>query len=304
MSSAEIQPRTVVVTGAAGNVGRKVVEALATHDWCASIIGVDLSEPRHPYSAPAQARLRFVTADLTRNDEAWQSAMAAADTVVHVAAVNPVPDCMVAEAVASFGMTSNVALWAARCDVRRLIFASSNHVMGGYKDAPLAAGMGPGKLTTDLEPAPGTRWHNGTAAIDSVGYGYSKLMGERLCATVAEQSGGQLTTVSIRIGWTQVGDNHPSSISHAGTPASGVIEAPATLDGRLALRWFRNMWLSNADLARLFTAAVQADPSRWPTPAVVINGTSDNRAMDWDLASARTWIGYHPQDDIYDHVDG
>lgn len=99
---------------------------------------------------------------------------------MHLAAENPNVDASWQQASNSFDQTVNVGLLAMKHGVRRLVFASSNHVMGGYKDAPLSASIGPGALTTALAPAPGTKWHDGTSFQDSTAYAAAKLMGERL----------------------------------------------------------------------------------------------------------------------------
>jgi hypothetical protein len=130
----------------------------------------------------------------------------------------------------------------------------------------------------------------------------SKAMGERLCRATAEAAEDGLTTVCIRVGWTQPGENHPGGISHSGSHVAGQAQAVSNADDARALRWYRNMWLSNADLGAVFIAAVTADAAAWPSRAIIVNGTSNNRGTDWDLSSARRLIGYAPQDDLYDHV--
>ena len=64
------------------------------------------------------------------------------------------------------------------------------------------------------------------------------------------------------------------------------------------------MWLSNADLAGLFLAAVTANSRAWPAPGIVVNGMSANRGMDWDMSAATQWLGYQPQDDLYTQISG
>lgn len=60
--------------------------------------------------------------------------------------------------------------------VRPFIFASSNHVMGGYQDEP---GVRP---TTELPPRPGLRYLVNGQPRNSAAYGAAKLFGERLGA--------------------------------------------------------------------------------------------------------------------------
>lgn len=294
-----LKPSRVLITGASGNVGRKAVEAFAAMPWCRAVVAIDRTGNADSYSERARKRLWFVEADLATPDGAWTHLMDGVDAVLHFAAIQPTPDATWQQAMASYDMTLGVLSAAAASGVRRFVFASSNHVMGGYKDAPLAGGMGPGKLTTALPVAPGTHWHNGEEQVDSTAYATSKAMGERLCASFAALSGKRLTSVALRIGWNQPGENHPASINHAG--AAHTPQASAALDeaSRIALRWFRNMWLSNGDLERLLVAAATADGVGWPGGAVIVNGVSDNAGMDWSLESGRKSLGYVPQDDLY-----
>jgi len=295
-------PARVLVTGVAGNLGHKVVEALASTPWCTSIIGVDWVEQNVEFSPQAAERFQWVIADLTRADGAWTNLLDGVDAVIHLAAIHSTPDATWEQALASYGMTLNVLKAAATRGARRFVFASSNHAMGAYKDQPLAGAIGPGKLVAELDPAPGTRWHNGIEEVYSLAYGTSKAMGERLCKTVAAvsaASGGKLSTVSLRIGWALPDENDPNDINHSGTAGTPVPGAVADEQSRIALRWFRNMWLSNDDLRRLFLCAVTADPASWPAPAIVVNGVSNNRGMDWGLETGRKLIGYDPQDDLY-----
>jgi nucleoside-diphosphate-sugar epimerase len=296
-------PRTVMVTGATGNLGQKTVEALAQTPWCERVIGVDRSCDESKFSARARGRLQLVAGDLTKREGAWTDAMRGVDAVVHFAASNPVPDSTWLDAMDSYEMVTNVALECARAGVGRFVFASSNHVMGGYKDEPLAQRIGPGRLTTDLPVAPGTRWFDGKREVHSLAYGTAKVMGEKFCAAASELSGGRLATVAVRVGWALTGDNAPRDITYSGSPASTSDMASLDANAWRALRWFRSMWLSNRDLAQLFTAAVTAPDDAWPARSIIVNGVSDNRDMAWSLERARECLGYAPQDDVYRHVE-
>ena len=65
------------------------------------------------------------------------------------------------------------------------------------------------------------------------------------------------------------------------------------------IKWYRDMWLSNGDHARLMAAALTAEASTWPGPHIVVSGMSNNAGMPWDLTEAKAWIGYEPQDDVW-----
>jgi nucleoside-diphosphate-sugar epimerase len=290
-------PHRVLVTGAQGNLGRKLIASLAASDWCESIIGVDR---RIDPSVPSSDRITFVEADLLDpHDSRWRDAVKRADAVVHLAATNPAPDSSWGEANGSFDMTAHVVEAAAAAGVRRLVFASSNHVMGQYKDPPLADRLRPGGLTTSLMPGPGTRWFDGRDIVQGTAYAVSKLMGERLCLTKAALSGGAITTVSVRIGWCQQGENHPATISASGISGSS---PPVHPGAERDLRWFRNMWLSNRDLAALLERALLADASAWASPGIVVNGMSANAGMPWDVEQTRRLIGYEPRDNVWNHI--
>jgi nucleoside-diphosphate-sugar epimerase len=296
-------PRKIMVTGAGGNLGLKVVEALTRTEWCEQVIGIDRSGDYEKFSDEARRRLRLVKGDLTQRSGEWTRAMDEVDAVIHFAALNPLPDSTWPQAIASYDMTLNLLMECARAGVDRFVFASSNHAMGAYKDMPLAARMGPARLTTDLAPGPGTKWHDGKRELHSLAYGTAKIMGEKLCASVTELTGGKLSTVSVRVGWTLTGNNDPRDITHSGSPASTSDTGELDADARRALRWFRNMWLSNRDLDQLFIRSVLAPSDMWPSQSIIVNGVSNNRDMDWDLSGAISHLGYRPEDDVYAHVE-
>lgn len=295
------KPRSVMVTGAGGNLGGKAVEALAASSWCERIVATVFGNEAPHFSAAAEAKLTLVRADLSRLDPAWVDAMAGVEGLLHCAAANPVPEATWEEAAVSFDMIEALGLAARRHGVKRIVFLSSNHVMGGYKDSPLAERIGPGLLTTSLPPAPGTHWHDGQKMVDSTGYAASKLMGERSMALLAAEQAGALTTVTIRIGWVLRGENKATSVNLSGTPGGAADDDETKLDAESAktLRWFRAMWLSNRDFGQLIEKGLSADPAGWPGPAVLVNGNSRNRDMGWSLTESQTWLGYDPQDDLY-----
>jgi nucleoside-diphosphate-sugar epimerase len=189
-------------------------------------------------------------------------------------------------------MTAKLGEACAKASVSRLVFASSNHVMGGYKDTPVA--LSDGGLTTDLPPRVGTRVKTSEGLIDSTAYAAAKLMGERVLAVKAET--GAFSAVLLRIGWCQPGENTPQTISAAGTPKSSLFETDPEREHDL--RWFRAMWLSNGDLIRCVLAALRAEASAWPSQAIVVNAMSANRPSPWDLSAGRKLIGYEPLDDV------
>ena len=290
-----MKPLTVAITGANGNLGRKLIAAFIAQDWCGQILGIDIDFTGEPI---ASDKHRPVLADLVdRHDDRWRDAIAEADAVVHLAARNPYPDATWEESAASFDMTINVVEAATCGKPRRLVFATSNHVMGRYKDRP--EGEIPRSLKPETPPQTGTIWRSGGATFESTAYAVAKLMGERLC--VLRSAEGALTSVALRIGWCQPGENLPNTISPTGKPIDGTEAQDDT--AKRDLRWFRNMWLSNRDFIGIVQASILADATRWPAPGIVVNAMSNNRDAPWDLEPTVKYLGFQPSDDIWNELN-
>ncbi len=248
--------QTVLITGAAGNLGGKLRRHLQGRY---SLRLLD----RQPCDAAIQ------TADLSRWDWSWVQQFAGVDTVFHFAA-DPAADVSWQNLVApNLDAMIHVCEAAAQNGVKRFVFASSNHVMGGYKDVPGVV------ITPDLPPRPGTRYVSGGVPRDSTPYGAGKLFAERLGKMYAEVRG--MSVIAVRLGWVWRGDNTP-----AGLP-------PDRED------WFRMMWLSDRDFCHLMECCRVADPS---LPFAVVNGMSANSGMRWDLSATKRLLGYEPLDDV------
>jgi NAD+ dependent glucose-6-phosphate dehydrogenase len=241
----EGEPRTVLITGACGNIGRKLRAA-----W-ADVYDLVLLDRSAGSGDPDVIR-----ADLSVLDDDWITHFHGVDTVVHLAAntnefanwddlVGPNLDAM-----------ANVFHAAALAGVERIIFASSNHVMGEYQ------ALGDGPISVDMNPMP-----DGP-------YGVTKLVGERLGQSLARAF--DLTFIALRLGWVQEGKNRPETLPDD---------------------WARGMWLSNADLVRLFDCAVEAEIE--DRSFVLVNGMSRNHGMRWDLSDAAELLGYLPKDDAF-----
>jgi len=304
---------SVAITGALGNLGWKLMCHLAKQGTFRRIIGLYHTERGPDRIATLQQLARGNTAldrppeiDLRQcdlrewGDMRWREAVEQADAVVHLAAQNIWPDAPWPDAVASMDITMHTVLAAVDSPrTRRFVFASSNHAVGGYKDPPLADQIGPGGLRTDLDPAPGTIWYDGVKTINSVKYGSAKVAGERLCRACGLETGGRKTFVCVRIGWCQHGENIPQNLAITWDQGRAN-ESPNPADWSSDLRWFKEMWLSDRDYTHLMERALLADGSSWPGGFLIVNGVSNNTGMRWSLGEARTYLGYEPQDDVYD----
>ncbi len=295
--------RSVGVTGALGNLGWKLLLHLATHSRAPRLVALDHREAdqtqRRALREAANGRevdIEFVVCDLQDwNDTRWREAFDRVEAVVHFAAQNPFPEASWNDVDASAAMNFNTAHAAADSEtVERYVFATSNHVMGRYKDRNLD----PGALLPSLEPGVGTLWHTGQQAMDSTVYATAKWAGERHCQALGQRAEGSTTFACVRIGWCQPGANRPDTLSAAGTPTqanSGQQESPTD-------RWYKSMWLSNRDFCQLFQRAIEADGSAWPGGCIVVHGMSNNRDMPWNINSTRQYLGYAPIDDVYEGI--
>ena len=241
----EGEPRVVLITGARGNLGRKL-RAAWTDVYDLVLIDKVADEDDS----------EVIAADLAVLDDDWITHFHGVDTVVHLAASSDelAPwDVLIGP---NLDALANVFHAAALAGVERVVFASSNHVMGGYQD------RGDEPITVDLDPLP-----------DSP-YGVTKLVGERLGQSLARAF--DLTFIALRLGWIQEGKNRPETLPDD---------------------WARKMWLSNADLIRLFDCAVEAEIE--DRSFVIVNGMSRNHGMRWDLSDAAELLGYLPEDDAF-----
>jgi nucleoside-diphosphate-sugar epimerase len=251
-------PRTVLITGAAGNLGAKLRRHLEGR-YRLRLLDRD---PR--------GDAEILAADLSRWDGAWADTFRGADAVVHLAADPTAQQTWPNLLGPNVDAAIHVFQAAAAAGVRRVVYASSNHVMGGYKDVPE-----PFLLTAELPPRPGAHYAVNGEARDSTPYGSAKLFGERLGRCFADAHG--LSVLALRIGWVLPGANRPSDIP------------PERED------WFRLMWLSNRDYCQLLERCLTADAA---LRFAVLNGMSANTDMRWDLEATRRLVGYEPQDDV------
>ena len=248
----------MLITGAAGNLGGKLRRHLEDR-YTLRLLDLD----------PAGDET-ITQADLSVWSDAWTREFEGADAIVHLAA-NPGPFLTWSDVIGpNVDGVIHVFAAAARANVPRVIYASSNHTMGGYKDFPE-----PRRLTTSVPPRPGATHPVEGVRRDSAAYGSAKLFGERVGKCYAEIHG--LSVIAVRIGWTHEGENRPE------------VMPPGRDD------WFRLMWLSDRDFCRLMEKAIEADPS---IRFAVVNGMSKNTGMRWDIDETRDLLGYEPADDV------
>jgi nucleoside-diphosphate-sugar epimerase len=154
--------------------------------------------------------------------------------------------------------THNVYEAAREFKVKRIIFASTNHVTGAYE------GFGQElHLHTQNEPIV---IKPGDPIRPDSDYGVSKAFGEALARYYCTRWG--IESVCLRIGSVLRNDNpgqHPR---------------------------FRKTWLSYRDLEQLVRKSLEAKVTFG-----IYYGVSNNRGAFWDISNARMELGYEPQDD-------
>lgn len=185
------------------------------------------------------------------------------DAVIHLAA-DPSPGAPWESVRANnIDATYHVLEECRRAGVRRVIFASTNHVMHGHAIRTTPETLDPSKelaLTAQDVPNP-----------DSL-YAVSKLFGENLGKLYSEQHG--LEFVAMRIGWIVADDD------------------PGSKRGTKAADYMRAIWLSHRDCVQVFGQALTV-----PLRFFVAYATSNNRRNIYDLSETRRVLGYEPQDD-------
>jgi nucleoside-diphosphate-sugar epimerase len=243
----------VLITGASGLIGQLLFRGLGEEY---DVSGIDVRRsPSRSIRRANMTRLRVVERSFEGADFVVDlAAQAAADTSWRRVHKNNLP--------ASF----NALEAARRAGVKRVIFASSNHVTGLYElDNPYAAivagrydGLRPAEIpyVTTRDPV-----------RPDGPYALSKVFGEAAGRYYAEQFG--ISVICLRIGTVN---------------GSGLPERP---------RHFATL-LTHGDLVRLVGCCLRApEDVRFD----IFYGVSANTWRFWDIANAQAAIGYAPQDD-------
>lgn len=242
----------VLVTGASGLIGGVLWDRLARDH---ALRGIDLRRDRG----------RGISKGDVRRPRSLAGPFRGIDAVIDLATGSAV-DLPWDKVERDIEGRVNVLEAARLNNVKRYVFASSNHVTGMYEhDEPYAsivAGDYDGLSPPSIPLIP-----PGWPIRPDSPYGTGKAFSEAAARYYAERYG--LSCICLRIGTVRA-DDRPKNQRHY-----------ATL-------------LTHDDLTRLVDCALQAPPE---LAFGIYYGVSANRWRFWDIANAAEELGYTPQDD-------
>jgi NAD+ dependent glucose-6-phosphate dehydrogenase len=244
---------SVLLTGAAGRVGSAILDGLdQKYDWRLL--------DHEPATGGIAEDHEYVIADIT-DGETVREAMDGIDVVIHLAG-DPRPEAAWDSVLTNnIGGTHTVFEAAIDAGVEKVVFASSNHVVGHYEsdNKPEIYRESSDFLLDGTElPRPSNR------------YGVSKAAGETLGRFFHDEY--DVDVVCVRIG--NLTKDHPPIDYERG----------------------QAMWLSYRDCAHLFDCCITTD-----FDYEIVYGISDNDQKYYSIDCAREVLGYEPQDNAAEY---
>jgi nucleoside-diphosphate-sugar epimerase len=244
----------VLITGAAGLIGGVLRDGLGAQFELAAV-----DEKRIP-------GVESTVADMAKGGRKVRRVFRGADVVVDLAAAPSVSTPWDHIYRNNIRATINAFEAAREAGVRRVVFASSNHVTGLYEQSEPYASIVRGDYE-GLDPAEIPLLTTSDPIRPDSPYGIGKAFGEATARYYSETYG--VSAFCLRIG-TCNRSNQPENAREF-----------ATL-------------ITYADLVRLVECCIRAPDD---VPFGIFYGVSDNTWRFWDIADAREQIGYEPQDD-------
>ena len=237
----------LLITGINGLIG-KVIRDTLTRSY--DVYGLDVTPP---YS---EKIFRTNITNYQDVSEIFQNV--GPDKVIHLAAQIQVNTAWTPILRVNIEGTRNIYEAARQTQVNRIVFASSNHVTGGYE------GFHP-NLHLHLQTEPVKISVKDPIRPDS-DYGVSKAFGEILARYYCARWG--MESICLRIG-SVMANNDPRKNQR-----------------------FNRTWLSHRDLIQLVEKSLNSNITFG-----IYYGISNNKGAFWDISNARIELGYNPQDD-------
>jgi NAD+ dependent glucose-6-phosphate dehydrogenase len=256
-----LRRKRVLITGVAGVIGHACIKHLAERY---ELSGLDLKDP---------GTVPTLIADVGEL-QGILPAFDGIDAVVHLAG-NPSVHAPWEDVYAiNIQGTYNVYEACRLNGVPAVVFASSNHAIGGYEEEGMP----------DIYALDDQRVYDHTVELrpDSL-YGVSKIFGEAVGRYYQEHHG--IRSYNLRIGSVRK-DDDPRDPS--------VPQSSFWLDLTHAQKYdrLRATWLSQRDCADLIAACIEAEH----VPFAVVYGISDNPRKFWDISHAQELLGWKPKD--------
>ena len=241
-------PFRLLITGINGRIGTILRNALQDfHD----VYGLDRAGAFSD---------RILSADVAEYSQVAQviQQLSPLDGIIHLAGDPKVSADWESILSANIVGTRNIFEAAREFQVRRVIFASSNHVTGAYE------GFEP-NLHLHTQPEPPKISIQDPIRPDS-DYGVSKAFGEAVARYYCARWG--IEAICLRFGAVLPNDD-PTKSPH-----------------------LRRIWLSHRDLIQLVKKSLVTNVTFG-----IYYGVSNNKGAFWDISNARAELGYHPIDD-------
>jgi nucleoside-diphosphate-sugar epimerase len=288
--------RTVVITGAAGNLGEKAAKyLLRSKNAKYKLLLMDCAPRPEVYSESTIQKsghtVEYIKCDFSKYEKSWVDKLSSAFTVFLFAAKHPQPDANSSEVFSSMMINSNLLEACAQARAGRVVLASSNHVMGGMLQET-------GKIPAGARPMIGTKYEIPGASMDSTLYASAKVAAEVQVKAMVD-SGRLPSAIITRIGFCQPGENKKESL-----PITGMPEPQLHKNERRSVRndkakehisnWWKGMYLSNEDFEKMVERCLEASDTgkRGAKQLMYVNGVSANPEGRWELDGND--IGFQP----------
>ncbi len=266
--------RRVVVTGAAGYVAQRMWDELAER-W--DLVPIDV----RPTTRDGRAVPGIVVADLTRPDRSeYRRHFEGADAVIHCGFVSaPGLDATTWQDTSdakfwaehqNVALAYNVHRVALEAGVRRVVTCSSNHAADYYERLVWDGRL---DMVTPEMPPRSDNW-----------YGWAKAAYELLGFVFAT---GKVDGRTLEVVQWRIGGPRDDDIDHV-TPGDVKVMHRAL-----------GAYLSRRDQVQQAIRMVETEDiaDEHGVPFLIVYGISGNTHRFWSLATARTKIGYAPDDD-------
>lgn len=266
----------VLLTGAYGTVGTAVLDHLDEDgEYEFTCLNRSDRPPEHPYG-----EYETVVADVG-DYEAIYPAFDGQDAVVHLAGYPGTGGSWEQIAENNVQGAKNVFEAASDAEVETIVFASTNHVMGGYEAEHAPELYRPGyDLRIDASDP---------VRPDSY-YGVSKSFGEDLGRHYVENHEYPKRFVALRICSVRTPEyDHPYGDAERGVEDGRFERGDAEYDRAVAR--MKGMWQSRRDCAHQIDCALRSDVTYG-----IYSGVSDNDRRWFSIEDARTELGYRPRD--------